>query len=139
MTPDPEGRTAFFKAMMAFAGGRNDEAIAQMQIADGRRMTSRRYPMVFIGRAHDLAGRPDSAIVWLERYVSTPDADLQFSALYDAGSYKRLGELYEAKGDTAKAIANYEKFIDLWKNAEPALQPKVREVRARLERLRPAR
>jgi tetratricopeptide (TPR) repeat protein len=139
MTPDPEGRTAFFKATAAFAGGRNDEAIAQMQIADGRRMTSRRYPMVFIGRAHDLAGRPDSAIVWLERYVSTPDADLEFSALYDAGSYKRLGELYEAKGDTAKAIANYEKFIDLWKNAEPALQPKVREVRARLERLRPAR
>ena len=54
-------------------------------------------------------------------------------------SNQRLGELYEAKGDTAKAIANYEKFIDLWKNAEPALQPKVREVRARLERLRPAR
>lgn len=138
-TPDPEGRTAFFRATAAFAGGRHDEAIAQMQLADTRRMASRRYPMVLIGRAHDLAGRADSAIVWLERFVSTPDPDMTWSALYEAGSYKRLGELYEAKGDAAKAVANYERFLDLWKDAEPALQPKVREVRARLDRLRPAR
>ena len=110
-----------------------------MHLADDRRMTRVRFPMVFIGRAHDLAGRPDSAIVWLERFVATPDADMDFSALYDAGSYKRLGELYEAKGNSAKAVANYEKFVDLWKDAEPALQPSVREVRARLDRLRPAR
>ena len=137
--PDPEGRTAFFRALVAFASGRNDEAIAQMHLADDRRMTRVRFPMVFIGRAHDLAGRPDSAIVWLERFVATPDPDMDFSALYDAGSYKRLGELYEAKGNSAKAVANYEKFVDLWKDAEPALQPSVREVRARLDRLRPAR
>ena len=137
--PDPEGRTAFFRALVAFANGRNDEAISQMQFADDRRMVRLRYAMILIGRAHDLAGRPDSAIVWLERFVSTPEPDLNFSALYDAGTYKRLGELYEAKGNTAKAIENYEKFIDLWRGAEPALQPKVREVRARLERLRPAR
>ncbi len=137
--PDPEGRTAFFKAVAAFAGGRNDEAIAQMQLADSRRMTALRYPMVFIGRAHDLAGHPDSAIVWLERFVSTPDPDIHFSALYDAGSYKRLGELYEAKGNSAKALENYERFLELWKDAEPALRPKVREVRARVERMRPAR
>ena len=138
-TPDPEGRTAFFKALVAFANGRNDEAIAQMQLADDRRMTSVVYPKLFIGRAHDLAGRPDSAIVWLERFVSTPSPDMEFPALYEAGTYKRLGELYEAKGNTAKAIENYEKFVDLWKDAELALQPRVREVRARLDRLRPAR
>ena len=68
-----------------------------------------------------------------------PEPDLEFSALYQAGAYKRLGELYESKGDTAKAITNYERFVDLWKDAEPALQSKVREVRARLDRLRPAR
>jgi DNA-binding SARP family transcriptional activator len=53
-----------------------------------------------------------------------------------APAHKRLGELYEAKGDTKRAAAHYASFVELWKNADPDLQPKVTEVRARLERLR---
>ena len=49
---------------------------------------------------------------------------------------RRLGELYEAKGDRAKAAAYYQKFVDLWKDADPVLQPRVAEVRQRLARLR---
>jgi serine/threonine protein kinase len=48
---------------------------------------------------------------------------------------KRSGELYEAKGDRAKAADRYRRFVDLWKDADPELQPGVREVRARLARL----
>ena len=36
----------------------------------------------------------------------------------------------------AKAIEHYQKFVDLWKDADPELQPKVREARARLDALR---
>jgi hypothetical protein len=49
--------------------------------------------------------------------------------------YKRLGELYEAKGDTKKAGAYYAAFLDLWKNADPELQPKVQDVKRRLAAL----
>ncbi|HXY69493.1 MAG TPA: hypothetical protein VEH62_08590, partial [Gemmatimonadales bacterium] len=49
--------------------------------------------------------------------------------------YRRLGELYEAKGDRARALDYYGRFVDLWKNADPELQPAVREVRQRLSRL----
>ena len=52
-----------------------------------------------------------------------------------AGSYKRLGELWEAKGDRGKAETYYAKFLDLWKDADLDLQPKVAEVRRRLARL----
>ena len=62
---------------------------------------------------------------------------LDLDAEYLAGTYKRLGELYEAKGDKAKAIAYYQKFVDLWKNADPELQPQVAEARRRLARLAP--
>ncbi|MBW7932657.1 MAG: hypothetical protein H3C62_03400 [Gemmatimonadaceae bacterium] len=55
---------------------------------------------------------------------------------YLAASHKRLGELYDAKGNTAKAVEHYQKFTDLWKDADPELQPKVREARARLDELR---
>jgi len=54
---------------------------------------------------------------------------------YLAGTYKRLGELYEAKGDKTKAASYYTKFITLWKDADPELQPRVAEVRKRLARL----
>jgi hypothetical protein len=47
-----------------------------------------------------------------------------------------LGEIYEAKGDLAKAESHFSSFIELWANADPALQPKVREAKPRLAAIR---
>lgn len=90
-----------------------------------------------LARAYDLAGRPDDAIREFENYLNSTDARRGATAdpQFLAGSYKRLAELYEAKGDRAKAGANYAKFIDLWKNADPEMQPKVQEAKRRLARL----
>jgi hypothetical protein len=52
-----------------------------------------------------------------------------------AGIRKRLGELYEAKGDRVHAVRYYTKFVELWKDADPDLQPKVAEVKRKLARL----
>jgi len=52
-----------------------------------------------------------------------------------APSARRLGELYEAKGERVKAAHYYQMFVDLWKNAEPELQPQVLDVKRRLARL----
>ena len=52
-----------------------------------------------------------------------------------APAHKRLGELYAARGDNAKAVSHYSAFVNLWQRADPDLQPKVAEVRARMERL----
>jgi eukaryotic-like serine/threonine-protein kinase len=52
-----------------------------------------------------------------------------------APTYKRLGELYEAKGDRKRAAEYYGRFVELWKDADPELQPGVKEVRGRLARL----
>ena len=38
-----------------------------------------------------------------------------------APTYRRLGELYEARGDRTNAMVYYNKFVDLWKNADPNL------------------
>lgn len=51
------------------------------------------------------------------------------------GIYNRLGELYEAKGDKAKAESYYTKFVALWEKADPELQPKVAEAKKRIARL----
>jgi hypothetical protein len=46
-----------------------------------------------------------------------------------------LGEMYEAKGNVDKALTHYQAFVELWKAADPELQPRVRDVRGRIERL----
>jgi tetratricopeptide (TPR) repeat protein len=89
------------------------------------------------GLAYDLAQQPDSAIAAFTKYVQSTSLNGRFSSdgFFLAGSYKRLGELWEAKGDRAKAATYYTKFLELWKDADPDLQPKVAEVRKRLARL----
>ncbi|MEO6208835.1 MAG: tetratricopeptide repeat protein [Gemmatimonadaceae bacterium] len=87
----------------------------------------------------DQANMPDSAIAMYERYLATP-AVLSYYPLLDAqmlaGIHKRLGEMYEAKGDRDRAISHYLQFVNLWKDADPELQPKVIQVKQRLAHLR---
>jgi tetratricopeptide (TPR) repeat protein len=90
-----------------------------------------------LGTIHDRMGRSDSAIAAFERIAGTPTIEsariLESYSL--APSLKRLGELYESRGDRRRAADYYGRFVDLWKNADPELQPAVREVRARLAQL----
>ena len=93
-----------------------------------------------IARAYDLSGNTDSALVVFRQfadklYTAYPNSDMSATGQFTGGVYKRLGELYEAKGDRENAARFYSKFVDLWKNADPELQPKVAEVRKRLARL----
>jgi tetratricopeptide (TPR) repeat protein len=90
-----------------------------------------------LGRAYDLANKPDSAIAHWERHIAESfTRGTGGDALFLAGIHTRLGELYEAKGDTTRAESHYTAFVDLWKNADPELQPKVAEVKKRLAALR---
>jgi serine/threonine-protein kinase len=73
-----------------------------------------------------------------ERYVTTPwygnvrlDNDAYFLALH----YERLGTLYEERGDREKALLYYDRLVDLWQNADPALQPRVEDARRRMAEL----
>ena len=137
--PDLEGARAAFASSIARSEQRWNDAVPLLQEADRRFAMNDRTAMTLIAQAHDLAGRPDSAIVYFERYVGSRDAFGTIDAQWLAGTHKRLGELYDAKGDGEKAIAHFERFVEMWKDAEPELQPKVREVNAKLERLRAKR
>lgn len=47
-------------------------------------------------------------------------------------TYIRLGELYEARNDTTKAVHYYNEFVELWKDADQELQPQVDDIRRRI-------
>ena len=81
---------------------------------------------------------PDSAITWYEHYVNTPTTQrlgVEQDVVTLPPVLRRLGELYEAKGDRANAARYYSRFVELWKDADPELQPQVAEIRSRLARL----
>jgi tetratricopeptide (TPR) repeat protein len=79
-------------------------------------------------------GRHEEALAWFDSYpFLLGTAVLDFG--YLSHSYGRMGEMYDALGDREKAIEYYNRFVARWKNAEPALQPRVEAARARLAEL----
>ena len=88
-----------------------------------------------IGFTFDVAGQPDSAIAEYTRFGKARGMPPFQYASWLPLVEKRLGELYDAKGKTAEAVAHYQQFIDLWKNADSDLQPQVQKVRERVKEL----
>ena len=123
-----------FRGLAAYADRQYDEAIRQFQVADQGDCLG--CAPILLAHAYDAAGKPDSAITSYEKYIQLPDP---FRLLGDqhflAPAHRRVGQLYEAKGDVANAAKHYREFIELWKNADPELQPKVAEVRRKVARL----
>jgi tetratricopeptide (TPR) repeat protein len=81
-------------------------------------------------------GQYEKAIEAIRKMQKT--YNLSFSHYYRAEVYPRgfslLGEIYERQGDEKRAIESYEKFLDLWKDADEDL-PELIEAKARLARL----
>jgi serine/threonine-protein kinase len=123
------------RGWIAIAEKRYGDAITAFKAADVTRCTV--CALGPLAHAYDLNNQPDSAIAVFERYLSTNNFARAFQdQIFLAGTYKRLGELYDTKGNVEKARLYYTQFVDLWKNADPELQPKVAQVRQRLATLR---
>jgi tetratricopeptide (TPR) repeat protein len=84
--------------------------------------------------AYYKAGDLENARHEYERVVSLTTGRQSFGDLY-AKSFYMLGKIYEQQDSRSKAIVNYEKFLDLWKNADPGI-PEVEDARKRLAGLK---
>ncbi|MFL5507804.1 MAG: hypothetical protein ACJ8AU_13050, partial [Gemmatimonadales bacterium] len=89
------------------------------------------------GIAWEQLGQSDSAQAAYERMLTVPSTapSLGYEALSRPQVHRQLGAIYEAKGERTKAVEQYTAFLDLWRRADPELQPQVREVKERLSRL----
>jgi hypothetical protein len=121
-------------AAMILAGeGRHSEALTML-----RRLNAecRNCHDPDIGFEFAAAQQADSAITHLERYVTTYNTfRIEQDTWFLGPSYKRLSELYEAKGDREKSAGYALKLVDLWKAADPDLQPIVEQARRRAQRM----
>jgi tetratricopeptide (TPR) repeat protein len=88
------------------------------------------------GLAFERANESDSALAAYRRAAERGSAWKPVGDQWGLGpSLRRLGQLYEEKGDNQKALDYYGRFTALWKDADPVLQPTVREVKARMAKL----
>jgi tetratricopeptide (TPR) repeat protein len=127
-------------ASLAIARGRFDEALTHLH--NSERLSVLR-PDFFLPMKFMVVNRlqmADSAIATGEEYVAiTFNGRLPQDALYLATTHQRLGELYEQKGNVDKALEHYNAFVELWKDADPELQSRVKDVRGRIARLQRSR
>jgi len=118
--------------MITLAENNPQAAVRQLQAAT-MAAPCERCVLAELGRAWEAAGQPDSAIASYEKYLVSPMEDqLEIDAQYLAFTHQRLGELYAQRGDREKAALHLQKFIELWKDADPELQPQVAEAKRKL-------
>jgi tetratricopeptide (TPR) repeat protein len=86
-----------------------------------------------LARAYKQKGEFDKAIAEYEQLI-TFDPSTEERFLIHPKYYYRLAKLYDKQGNTAKATKNYEKFLNLWKNADPGIAG-VEDARERLAEL----
>ena len=125
------------RGAIAEAEGRYRDAVDAYRVWEAEEGSCGTCGAYELARVHDRLGQSDSAIAEFERVTGTPNlfAARDLDPYRLAPTLKRLGELYEARGDRRRAADSYNRFVELWKNADPNLQPAVREVRARLAQL----
>ncbi|NIM58167.1 MAG: protein kinase [Candidatus Aminicenantes bacterium] len=87
-----------------------------------------------LARAYYASGNIDKAQAEYERIVSSSSGRSSFGDVY-ARSYYELGKIYEQKGWKGKAIEHYEKFLELWKDADSGF-PEVEDAKKRLAALK---
>jgi tetratricopeptide (TPR) repeat protein len=122
-------------AYAALASRRFDDAIAQLQLAVAQLESPSDGDAFLMAMSHDRAGRPDSAIVWLKRALTTP-TELGYGGMFQPMARRRLAELLDAKGDLRGALRYYEEFLADRSNPEPEQAATVRTVKARVAELR---
>ena len=122
------------RARLLLAAGRPAEALAELEAAGWERTAG-----LSVAEASDRflraellreLGRDEEAIGWYESIAQRASYEL----VYLAPAERRLAAIAGARGDQAAAREHYRRFIELWRNADPELQPVVKEAERRIGR-----
>ena len=86
-----------------------------------------------LAKAYYLSGDLEKTRREYEKIISLTKGRLYYGDIF-AESFYMLGKIYEQQGNKAQAIENYEKFLDLWRDADSGIA-EVQDARKKLDEL----
>jgi tetratricopeptide (TPR) repeat protein len=87
-----------------------------------------------LARAYYILGKLDDAAEVYDMITELKSGRFEYSDIY-AQSFYMLGKISQQKGNTAQAIQQYNKFLSLWKDADPGVA-EVEDAKKRLDSLK---
>jgi len=111
------------KARLAFDKGNYEQTILLMKEAQTLYPGINLIPadlIEILGRAYYESGDLESARDQFEWISQMTYNRKEYGDIY-AKSFYMLGRIFEELGNKRKALENYEKFLDIWKNADPGI------------------
>jgi tetratricopeptide (TPR) repeat protein len=113
--------------MIEFEEGNFAEAIEELQISRDHQPAQRNWSGMHafnifpLGMAFYALRDLERAREMFEELTQLTTGRIWWGDLY-AKSFYMLGKIQQEEGREAEAIVNYEKFLDLWKNADPGFE-----------------
>ncbi len=130
---DPPYRAALVRALIRGATDDVDDAIRLLRAEP---TDCRLCLLPDLDMMYERAGMADSAVVVYERFLNTPDFfRFELDSFHLGPVLERLAGLHDDRGASGASANYYARFVELWQDADPELQPRVEAARRRLQRL----
>jgi tetratricopeptide (TPR) repeat protein len=129
----------------ASAVSTSGDAAAALRALEAQRFVILDYRFIWPFESHGAArllrassltrlGREEEALGWLDG-LTTPEFPLLDRQFFRAPAHRLAGEIHERRGDRARALEAYGRFVELWRDGDPAALEQVKAVRERMAAL----
>jgi tetratricopeptide (TPR) repeat protein len=134
----PQGRThVYWVALGCIERAKGDTELAAVHF--GRAMSEAPEPHFhirsYLGECHFELGRLGEAVEEFEKALMRYDEYRAYIPIRAVKTHYQLGVAYESSGWNSKAVEQYEKFLGIWRDADPGISEVV-DARERLARLK---
>jgi serine/threonine protein kinase len=129
------GKIALAEKDLPAAIKKLEESLEIMGGEDFWENSAHAYLLDSLGDAYQLSGSFEKAAQAFVRIPKLSTGRMDWPVIY-ARSYYKAGKVYEQMGKKVEAREKYDKFLDLWKDADPGL-PEVEDAKKRLAALKP--
>jgi len=136
---EPAGIAEHARAVVALGEGRPEASLQHLERARAAEYgLFHDYSRLLLGDVNVALGRLPEAAAEYETVAGTLGLSFEDARAHpplQPVAHERLGRLYLVLGDTAAALGHLAAFVELWRDADPGLLPRVQEAQGTLQEI----